>query len=483
MLDLHLPWLEVSILIALCGALWVGRLRDPNVARRSSLIFFGLALVSSIGAWVDFIILASPEADDAWHFLPRIAGRELLIIDELSAPLLPLVSLLFFLTAFATLSTKIRRFSFAWSLATLSITLATLCCKEPWGVILLLSLGTIPPFVELVARGKSTRVYVLHMGLFILLMNLGWAFVELDGGGKRVHAIWAVVPILLAILIRTGIAPFHCWMTDLFEKATFGTALLFVTPIMGAYATLRLVLPIAPDWVLRSIALASLFTAVYAAGMALIQTEARRFFCYLFISHSALVLVGLEIVTPMALTGALCVWLSASLAMCGFGLTLRAIEARRGKLSLTEYQGLYEHTPALAVCFLLTGLASVGFPGTWGFVGTELLIDGAVVAYPYIGVTVVIATAINGIAMVQAYFRLFTGTRYASSVPLKIGGRERIAVLTLAALILIGGFIPQSSVHSRHHAAVELLRIREAANNAVDPQKKLDPQKLADSHE
>ncbi|MDB5391861.1 MAG: nuoM 2 [Planctomycetaceae bacterium] len=479
MTDLHLPWLEASILITLLGSLWVGRVRDPNVARRSSLLFFGLALLCSIGAWVDFTLLGSPEADDCWHLLPYLTGRELLIIDELSAPLLPLVSLLFFLTAFATLSTKIRRFSFAWSLASLSITLATLCCKDPWGVITLLSLGTLPPYVELLARRKSTRVYVLHMGLFILLMCVGWKFVELDGGGKRVHALWAVLPLLLAILIRSGIAPFHCWMTDLFEKATFGTALLFITPIMGAYAALRLVLPIAPDWVLRSIALTSLFTAVYAAGMALIQTEARRFFCYTFLSHSALVLVGLEIVTPMALTGALCVWLSASLALCGFGLTLRAIEARRGQLSLTEYQGLYEHTPALAVCFLLTGLASVGFPGTWGFVGTELLIDGAVEAYPYIGVTVVIATALNGIAMVQAYFRLFTGTRYASSVPLKIGDRERFAVLTLAALILIGGFIPQSSVHSRHHAAEELLRIRQTAIDAAIPEPKV--KRLADA--
>jgi NADH-quinone oxidoreductase subunit M len=469
MMDLHLPWLEVSILVTLIGAIWVGRLRDPNVARRSSLVFFAMALLCTSGAWIDFLVLNSPEADDSWHILPRLAGRELLVIDELSAPLLPLVSLLYFLTAFATLSTKIRRFSFSWSLASLSITLATLCCKEPWGVIAMLSLGTVPPFVELLARGKSTRVYMIHMGLFILLMNLGWWFVELDGGAKRIHALWAVLPLLLAILIRSGIAPFHCWMTDLFEKATFGTALLFVSPIMGAYAALRLVLPIAPDWVLRSIALTSLFTAVYAAGMALIQTEARRFFCYLFLSHSALVLVGLEIVTPMALTGALCVWLSVSLSLCGFGLTLRAVEARRGQLSLTEYQGLYEHTPALAVCFLLTGLASVGFPGTWGFVGTELLIDGAVEYYPYIGVTVVIATAINGIAMVQAYFRLFTGTRYASSVPLKIGDRERFAVLTLAALILIGGFIPQSSVHSRHHAAEELLRQRHAALDATVP--------------
>jgi NADH-quinone oxidoreductase subunit M len=48
-------------------------------------------------------------------------------------------------------------------------------------------------------------------------------------------------------------------------------------------------------------------------------------------------------------------------------LSLRALEARHRRLSLAGFHGLYEHTPALAVCFLLTGLASVGFPGTFGF--------------------------------------------------------------------------------------------------------------------
>jgi NADH-quinone oxidoreductase subunit M len=74
---------------------------------------------------------------------------------------------------------------------------------------------------------------------------------------------------------------------------------------------------------------------------------------------------------------------------------------------------------------------------------------------------VVLAAALNGISVVRAYFLLFTGTRYASSVSLKIRVRERYAVLTLAALILVGGLVPQPGVVSRHRAAEELLRHRE----------------------
>ena len=479
MTELHLPWLEISILIPLIGAFWVNRIRDPDVARRACLVFSGLTLICEFSEWQDFDMLHVAEADDKWHFLSRILGRPILVIDHLSAPLLPLTALLFFLTAIATLRTKIRRFSFPGMLVSEALTLATFSCKEPIGVIILLALSTIPPYLELRAREKPTGVYVAHMSLFVAMLALGWGAVVAEGS-EQVHSLWALVPLLIAVFIRGGIVPVHCWMTDLFEHATFGTALMYVTPIAGAYAASRLVLPICPDWVLRSIGLVSLVTAVYAAGMAIVQREARRFFCYLFLSHSALVFVGLEAVTPIGLTGGLSVWLSAALALTGFGLTLRAIESRRGRIALVDFQGLYEHSPALAVCYILTGLASVGFPGTSGFVGTEMLVDGAVIAYPYIGVTVVIASALNGIAIVKSYFIIFTGTRHSATVSLKSRPREKAAVLTLTGLILIGGLIPQPGIATRFQAAEELLMKRSATPGVTD--QPYDPDHSNDDH-
>ncbi|MGQ0635680.1 MAG: proton-conducting transporter transmembrane domain-containing protein [Planctomycetaceae bacterium] len=460
MSELHLPWLELSILIPLVGGLWVGRLRDADRARERSLWITGVTLAFTLGTWIDFAILNAGRAGDRWQFLSQIGGRDVLVIDELSAPLLPLAALLYALTALATLRTKVRRFSFAWSLFSEAIVLATFSCREPLAIVALLIAGVVPPFIELRARSRSTRVNAFHMLLYAGLLMLGWALVEREERGA-VHSWWALGALLAAVLIRHGVAPFHCWMTDLFEHATFGTSLLFVTPMVGAYGAARLILPIAPDWMLRGIGLLSLLTAVYAAGMALVQREARRFFCYLFISHSALVLTGLESLTPIGLTGGLCVWLSVGVSLGGFGLALRALEARRGRLSLTDYHGLYEHAPALAVCFLLTGLASVGFPGTFGFVGTELLIDGAVQIYPHVGVAVVLAGALNGIAVLQAYFILLTGRRHISSVSLQMRLRERVAVLTLAALLLGLGLFPQWGVASRYVAATEILKERQ----------------------
>lgn len=457
--ELHLPWLEITIGLPFVGAVVVALARDAETARRRAIGFCTATLVCAIGEWIDFGFLHTFEAHDRGDILSRLLGPEAIVIDELSAPLIPLAALLYLVVVGATLRTKAQRFPFAWTLVSEAILLATLSCRAPWGIVALLAAQVIPPAIELHQRGRSTRVFLLHMGLCLALLVLGQALVDpTDLGGTQ--SLVAIGLLTAAVLLRSGCAPMHCWMTDLFENATLGTALLFVTPMVGAYAAVRLVLPIAPDWALRTIALVSLFTAIYAAGMALVQREARRFFCYLFLSNSSLVLVGLEIATPVGLTGALCVWLSVGLSLAGFGLTLRALESRTGRLSLVEYHGLYEHMPSLAVFFLLTGLASIGFPGTIGFVGAELLIDGVVRVYPLAGMLVVVAAALNGIAVMHAYFRLFTGTRHTTAISLQARWPEWIAVLALSVCIIGGGLLPQAGVRSRYHAAVELIRRR-----------------------
>jgi len=463
MMLLSLPWLEIALLTAVAGALCVSPLRDPFRAWRWGLAFTGAALACTLLACLGFYLGAIGGADSLSVNVSvngAIAGP-LLRIDELNAPLLPLVALLHFLTALATGRTKMRRFSLSWSLTSEAIRLTAFACVQPWLLIGLLAADTVPGYIELVNRGRPTRVYALHMGLFVGLLIIGWAGVD-PHGSHDAQPAWAAVALLAAMLIRCGTIPTHCWLTDWFEHASLGNALLFVTPLTGVYAALRLVLPVTPDWVLHSLGVFSLITSVYAAGMAVVQHESRRFFAYLFLSHASLILVGLELHTPISLAGALSLWMSASLSLAGFGLTLRALEARFGRLSLADFHGLYDHSPALAVCFLITGLASVGFPGTLGFIAAELLIDGAVEANPYVGGAVMLATALNGIAVVRAYFYLFTGARHSSTVSLAVSVRERFAVLTLAALILGGGIYPQPGVASRYQAAQALLRERAA---------------------
>jgi NADH-quinone oxidoreductase subunit M len=79
----------------------------------------------------------------------------------------------------------------------------------------------------------------------------------------------------------------------------------------------------------------------------------------------------------------------------------------------------------------------------------------------FVGLGVVVAAALNGIAVLRAYFLLFTGARHASTVSLAIGLRERIAVLTLVLVVVAGGLFPQPGVATRQRAAADLLAERE----------------------
>ena len=159
---LHLPWLELSIAVALFGAPIVSRLRNPDRAYHWALIFTGVSFACAFRAWLAFYLGTPAGLTQRWSVQPALFGRELFALDELNAPLVPTIALLHFLTAVATSRVHMRRFSFSWSLAAEAIRLATFSCKEPWVLIALLSVSTIPPYIELRNRRRPTRVYVLQ---------------------------------------------------------------------------------------------------------------------------------------------------------------------------------------------------------------------------------------------------------------------------------------------------------------------------------
>jgi len=464
-----IPWAALAVLIPLAGAIWVRFVRDPELGRKQSLIVCGATFVCSLCAWFFLENPADPE-----HAVWTITTSTPFSADALSAPLLALGSLLYLLVVMATLGVKLRLISFSSVLISEALLLATFSSTQPWILVALLAASVVPPWHELWMQRRPLRVYTVHMVLFIGLLVAGQAMLSMADRSDGHNPAIGVGLLLAALLLRSGIFPLHCWMTDLFEHATFGTALLFITPMVGAYGALRLVLPIASDVMLHSALVLSLGTALYASGMALVQRDARRFFCYLFLSHSSLVFVGLEMATRIGVTGALCAWLSVGLSMAGFGLTLRAIETRTGRLSLDKFHGLFAHTPRLGALFLITGLASIGFPGTIGFIGAELLVEGAMQAGPLIGIALVITAALNGLAVLHAYFRVFTGTHHVSSIDLGSRPPEVIAVLVLSALIIGGGLYPQPGVASRYIIATELVAERRHGLPAVPQERVAD---------
>jgi NADH-quinone oxidoreductase subunit M len=180
-------------------------------------------------------------------------------------------------------------------------------------------------------------------------------------------------------------------------------------------------------------------------------------------------MAGLDCTSASALAGGLLVWLSAGLAFAGLARAILVLEARRGRLDLTVYHGGYERMPVLAISFLAMGLACTGFPGTFGFIGQELLVNGAVDAFPVMGFAIVIASALTGLAVLRMYFSLFCGradTPTHSDLRLGLTPREAWTFVALV-LVLVGfGLLPRALVDSRFQAGDDILNARDASYRA-----------------
>jgi NADH-quinone oxidoreductase subunit M len=393
-------------------------------------------------------------------------GEDIVRVDTLSAVLLPFAAGLWLLTVAVTPHAALDRRGLRRTAVATLITLASFL-TESAVVLLILSIASVWTFLAALAdpaHRHQRRIVAVYLGLSTLLFAVGVTLLispGVHGTALETAAMWSIV---FAALLRKGIVPFHAWVPEVFDHGRLGPAILFNAPQLGAYMTVVLIVPRASPEMLRAIALLALGTAVYGAALALVQTSARRACGYLFMSQSALVMAGLDCTSGSALAGGLLVWLSAGLGFAGLARAVLVLEARRGRLDLTAYHGGYDRMPLLAISFLAMGLACTGFPGTLGFIGQELLVDGAVDVFPVMGFAVVIASALTGLAVLRMYFSLFCGRPEVRAHPsLRLGLRPREA-WTFVALVtaLVGlGLVPRPLVDSRFEASEEILRLRQ----------------------
>jgi NADH-quinone oxidoreductase subunit M len=436
----------------------IERLRQLAVVSACAMVIGALAVLMS-PSLRDFSIRTS-----AFTWMP--GGEDLIRIDTLSSVLLPFAAGLWLLTVAVTPRAALdRRGLRRTALATL-ITVASFL-TESAVVLLLLSAASVWTFLSALAdpaHRYQRRVAAVYLGASTLLFAVGVALIVSPGVQNTTIEAVAMWLIVIAALVRKGIVPFHAWVPEVFDHGRLGPAILFNAPQVGAYMTVVLIVPRASPEMLRTIALLALGTAVYGAALALVQRSARRACGYLFMSQSALVMAGLDCTSETALAGGLLVWLSAGLGFAGLARCVLVLEARRGRLDLASYHGGYDRMPVLAISFLAMGLACTGFPGTLGFIGQELLVDGAVDVFPVMGFAIVIASALTGLAVLRMYLSLFCGRSDVLSHPsLQLGLKPREAWTFVALVIaLIGlGLAPRPLVDSRFDASNEILRLRQ----------------------
>jgi NADH-quinone oxidoreductase subunit M len=458
----------------------VERLRRLAVASALSMLLAALVIAVSPG------LRALSIRSSALSWVP--GGETIIRIDTLSGALLPFAAGLWLLTVAVTPRAALDRGGLRRTALATLITLASFL-TESAVVLLLLSVASVWTFLSALAdpaHQYQRRIVAAYLGSSTLFFGVGVALLIGPGARNSMIETAGMWLIVIAALMRKGIVPFHAWVPEVFDHGRLGPAILFNAPQLGAYMTVVLIVPRASPDMLRVIAILALSTAVYGAALALVQTSARRACGYLFMSQSALVMAGLDCTSVSALAGGLLVWLSAGLAFAGLARCVLVLEARRGRLDLTTYHGGYERMPLLAISFLSVGLACTGFPGTLGFVGQELLVDGAVEAFPVMGFAVVIASALTGLAVLRMYFSLFCGrSDPLAHSGLRFGLTRREAWTFVALVITLVGFgiAPRALVDSRLAASEAILQLRQAYARTAEAQSRATPAHLPSAHE
>jgi len=441
----------------------VERLRRSAVASSTLMLFTAVGLVLS-RSLAGFSIQTAA--------LNGTAPEPIVRMDALSSALIPFAAGLWLLTVAVTPRASLDRAGLRrTAMATLVTLLAFL--TESAVVLLVLSAASVWIFLSALsdpAHRHQRRAAAAYLGSSTAILAAGVILLVWPGAqGTRAETV-AVWLIVTASLVRQAVLPFHAWVPEVFDRGRLGPAILFTAPQLGAYIIAVLIVPRASADMLRTVALVALATAVYGAALALVQTSARRACGYLFMSQSALVTAGLGATTVTALAGGLVVWLSAGLAFAGLARCVLVLEARRGRLDLRVGHGGYERMPLLAVTFLTMGLACTGFPGTLGFVGEELLVNGAIDVFPVMGFAVVIASALTGLAVVRMYFSLFCGrpdplTR--TNGPLGLKRREAWTFGALVVVLVGFGMMPRRLVDSRVAAGEHILALQRTRAGAA----------------
>jgi NADH-quinone oxidoreductase subunit M len=446
--------LAVMVMLPLVGAAVTGLLRRPVPAARCSI---GFVLGSLVAA-----AIASTCYAMAGPALPLFG---LFAVDGVSAPLLPAAGFVHLIAILGTAKALLTVSSCVRLQLAAATTGAALTCQSGSFLIGLMLFAVLLPAWDLMARGQSLRGYLLYMVPFAGLVAVAWSGGVLEAGKQG--GGWPAGMLGLALILRGGIFPLHAWQPALFRQAGFGTAVLFLLPLVEVVAAIRLLLPVATASQLELASIACLFTAVYCGGLAIVQANVRRFYALVCLSQTSLVLFAVLQLTAASLTAALCLWLSAMLSLAGLGFSIRALEARYGQLSLNRHHGCYEQVPEIAICFFVTGLASVGFPGTIGFLPMELLVSGSLEKGFGFCVVLALAAMLNGVAIMRVYFALFTGIRRPVSVSLRATVAERVAMILILLTMIAGGWFSPGVIEGRHRVAEEILKGRTAGISSV----------------
>ncbi|MEY2700609.1 MAG: hypothetical protein RIQ52_1364 [Pseudomonadota bacterium] len=253
------------------------------------------------------------------------------------------------------------------------------------------------------------------------------------------------------LCFRVGQFPFHHWLPSwLASQRGVLLPLLLIGNKSGIYLLLRFIKPALADAVTYNapfIRILGISGALYGAVLALIQIHAMKQLAYAFVSQSGIIMLGLFALNISASTG--CTILAVQYGLAAGGLLVAThMSAKRSRTMLIPRMGgLFSSSPQAGLLFLVSTLGAVAMPGTGGFDGAHLLVEGLVTGGYWlmaigVGVTHVMTTAF----LLWSFQRQYLAKRIESRLEMlviKVPVTETLLVLAFSAWLLLSGMTSQ----------------------------------------
>lgn len=359
--------------------------------------------------------------------------------------------------------------------------------------------GLIPMYLIIGIWGGQDRIYASYkfflytlLGSLVMLIAMLW-MIQFAGTADIPTLLntdfpaeaqkWLWLAFFASFAVKMPMWPVHTWLPDAHVQApTAGSVILAgVLLKMGGYGFLRFSLPMFPEASADFIPLVfglSMVAVVYTSLVALVQEDMKKLIAYSSVAHMAIVTVGLFTFNQQGIEGAIIVMLSHGLVSGALFLCVGVIYDRLHTREISRYGGLSINMPKYALLFMLFTMASVGLPGTSGFVGEFLSLAGAYKVSTWATFIATTGIILGAGYMLYLYRRIAFGPQINADAAAMsdVNIRELWLLAPIAVVVLWMGVYPETFLAPiRRDVATIVARIERAAPVGDSKLKLVDP--------